>query len=64
MGSVLSRPICCSKDFPDECKECSEYEEVYPTLDVALTGCFGLYAAASYTVKRCRRFNWKSYERT
>jgi hypothetical protein len=61
-GLVLSRVTSCSRSFPDECQGCPEYDEKYPTLDVALTGYFGLYFGPFYIVKRCKRFNRKSYE--
>ena len=62
----MSRPTSCFRDFPDECKGCPEYVEETAGNDrlaVALTGWFGFYSSPSYTVKRCTRFNWKSYER-
>ena len=61
----MSRPMSCSRDFPDECKGCPEYvEEINDAVDVALTGWFGFYPGPSYAIKRCKRFNWKSYERS
>ena len=66
-GRVLSRVKSCSRDFPDECKGCPEYvEETHgkERLAAALTGWFGFYSGSSYTIKRCTRFNWKTYERT
>ena len=57
---IVSRLESCCKAFPDECKECPEYAEIYPTPDFGLTGCFGLYFGPSYILKRCKRFNWKS----
>jgi len=59
----MNQPTSCCKDFPDECKECSEYEEIYPTLNVAFTGCFGIYAGPSYIIKKCKRFKWQTSER-
>ena len=58
----MSELVSCSKDFPDECKGCPDYvEETDTTLNVALTGWFGFYSGPSYTIKKCKRFNWKSY---
>lgn len=61
MDQALNKAISCAKDFPDGCKDCPDYEEVYSALDAGLTGCFGLYSGPTYTLKKCRRFNWKSY---
>jgi hypothetical protein len=62
----MSRPTSCSRDFSQECKGCAEYVEENNRLnglDAALTGWFGFYSGSSYTIKRCKRFNWKSYDR-
>jgi hypothetical protein len=61
---VVSERASCSMDFPQGCRDCPDYEEVYPTLDTLFTGCFGLCFGPSYIIKKCRRFNWKSYDRT
>lgn len=61
-GRFVSEMTSCSKSFPSECQGCPEYNEWYPTLDIALTGYFGLYFGPFYIVKRCNRFNWKTYE--
>ena len=43
----MSQLVSCSRDFPDDCKGCSDYvEEIDTTLDVALTGWFGFYSLA------------------
>jgi hypothetical protein len=65
VDSVLSRYESCSWDFPDGCKGCLEYVEEtgeHNRLYTALIGLFGHYSAPSYVVKRCTRFDWKSYE--
>ena len=63
MSKLMKRS--CSKDFPDECKGCPDYVEEIdnPTLGTALTGWFGFYSGPTYVVKRCTRFNRKSYDR-
>jgi len=62
----MSKLVSCSKDFPDECKGCPDYFESYAntTLDSALASWFGFYSGPPYVVKRCTRFNRKSYVRT
>lgn len=59
----MSKLVSCSKDFPDECKGCPDYVESFSdtTVDTALTGWFGFYSGPAYVVKRCTRFNRKSY---
>ena len=60
----MSQLVSCSRDFPDDCKGCSDYvEEIDTTLDVALTGWFGFYFGPTYAVMRCKRFNRRSYVR-
>jgi len=61
----MSKLVSCFKDFPDECKGCPDYvEEIRDaSFDVALTGWFGFYSGPAYVVKRCTRFNRKSYGR-
>jgi len=62
---VMSKHVSCSKDFPDECEGCPDYVESFAntTVDTALTGWFGLYSGPGYLVKKCTRFNRKSYVR-
>ena len=65
VGSVLSRFVPCSRQFPDECKGCLEpVEETdeHNRLYTALTRLFGFYFGPSYIVKRCTRFNWEPDE--
>jgi hypothetical protein len=64
-GWIMSKLVktSCSKDFPDECKGCPDYVESNTTLDTALAGWFGFYSGPAYVVKRCTRFNRKSYGR-
>jgi hypothetical protein len=63
-GCVLSSLVSCCKDFPEECKGCPDYvEEIDARFDVALTGWFGLYSNPAYAVRKCTRFNRKSYGR-
>jgi len=64
VGCVVSKHATCSRDFPQGCSDCPDYEEIYPTLDSLLSGCFGLSFGPAYIIKKCRRFNWKYYERT
>ena len=62
----MSKLVSCSKDFPDECKECPDYieeREIDASLDVALTGWFGFYSGPAYAVKRCTRFKRECYDR-
>jgi len=54
--------MSCSRCFPNECEDCSEYEETYPSLGATAMGYFGMSFGPSYLVKKCRRFGWKSYE--
>ena len=58
----MSKLASCSKDFPDECAGCSDYvEEIQNGIGSALAGWFGFYFGPTYVVKRCTRFNRKSY---
>jgi hypothetical protein len=62
----MSKLISCSRDFPDECKGCPDYvEEIEGVGELhALTALFGFQSGPSYVIKKCKRFNWKSYDRT
>jgi hypothetical protein len=62
VGLVMSRLSSCSKSFPGECEGCPDYDERYPTLGMALSGCFGPYCGPFYIVKKCKRYNWKAFE--
>ena len=62
----MSRLVSCSRDFPNECRGCPEYVEEpegLRGLEEAVMGGFGFFSGPSYTVKRCKRFNWKAYDR-